>query len=138
VGHPLTDMLQQEMTSLETALSARGYNDPHLMTQILQHETFTLLARGTTQPITDPMRSPPRSQRRRSGALDPGVSVVPPRTPPYEEEDPVAPAHFTSYMSPMASSRTRDVATNLRRLTTQTSLNPSITTPAMRTRFPPF
>jgi len=45
-------MLLAEATSLEEAFRGRRSGDTGLVSRILQHEAFTSLGRGTTQPIS--------------------------------------------------------------------------------------
>ena len=48
----MTSMLLAEATSLEEAFRGRRSGDAGLVSRILQHEAFTSLGRGTTQPIS--------------------------------------------------------------------------------------
>jgi hypothetical protein len=104
-GHPIAEMLRQELSSLEAAVRrhAQGH-DQTLHTELATHEQFVLLGRGTAQPIH--MESP-----HRWGPVGHHVQVS---GSDEEDENPVAPSlplrARTSYLSPTASIRTRRVA----------------------------
>jgi hypothetical protein len=121
-GHPIAEMLRQEIPSLEVAFSRGGTGATHtaLAAQLAAHEHYVLLGRGTSQPI---QLSPPTvaagwgGQHSWRGHMTP---VYSPCGTDDEDDNPVAPAPArrtnTSYLSPTASIGARRVAAAMREL----------------------
>jgi hypothetical protein len=110
-GHPIAEMLRQELPSLDAALHRhrRGL-DQILRTELATHEQFVLLGRGTAQPIAQASwQNRPMVWSMRGGyssdddALsdDPEAPTEPPRT---------LHSARASYLSPTSTRRTRRVA----------------------------
>ncbi len=112
-GQPLLELLQHELPSLAVAIEAattyiRGTNE--YRTQLLQHEAFVGLGRGTSQPMRLPVPEafPLDYDSDVTSVVDgdPDVTPVPRAAPAARANE--------SYLSPMASGTARRVAAQLR------------------------
>lgn len=107
-GQPLHELLRNEIPSLRRALDLRGtgagrYNSRMLQTQLLQHEAFVGLGRGTSLPLQ--MQDPTEDEYYEGGRS------------PIAAGDPHPPVQaHQSYLSPLSSSNARRVAMQLRSL----------------------
>jgi hypothetical protein len=126
-GQPLLELLQHELPSLERAIEAAGtylQRTHDYRTQLLQHEAFVALGRGTSQPMRLPAAegfSPDDDGDAvspiagcASVAGDPATAVT---------RGPAARAN-ASYMSPTASRTTQRVAAQLRGAASQPAAAP--------------
>jgi hypothetical protein len=124
-GHPIAEMLRQELPSLEAALSmGAGATPAALAAQLAAHEHYVLLGRGTSQPIQ--LNLPRAAARRQMAAVYSPCDT----DNEGEDENPTAasapapaPARRanTSYLSPTASIGARRVAAAMRELSQGTS-----------------
>jgi hypothetical protein len=121
-GHPIAEMLRQELPSLEVALTA-VVPPAALAAQLAAHEHYVLLGRGTSQPI---QLSPTNGaagwggQHNWRGRMTP---VYSPCATDDEDENPTeaastgpAPRTRASYLSPTASIGARRVAAAMHEL----------------------
>lgn len=119
-GHPIAEMLRQELPSLEAALSVgAGATPAALAAQLAAHEHYVLLGRGTSQPIQPSL--PSAVAGRYAAAVYSTWDI----DDEGEDENPTtasvpAPASArranTSYLSPTASIGARRVAAAMRDL----------------------
>lgn len=134
-GHPIADMLRQEIPSLEEVFRADcTWGGAALSAQLAAHEHYVRLGRGTSQPI----HVAPAIRQVHLGG--PRIWSMHPSTSPTwggfqeesEEENPEAPppaalrAH-TSYLSPTASTRTRRMAEAMQSATQNPEANVQVT-----------
>jgi Mg-chelatase subunit ChlD len=131
-GQAVAEMLRGEIPSLESALQMRfspaagGRINNYLTTQLLQHEAYTSLGRGTSQPIVP---EPAGARRYVRFGLNANAG-----TDSEDEEDPAAQcappppmAANTSYLSPTSSVHTRRVAMAMRTSSQQEPPPPAVT-----------
>ena len=119
-GHPVAEMLRQEVVSLRAALVMVGRRgvDRELTTHIAAHEQYTLLGRGASQPIQVRAVSPVRmwsAAPRAMWSAGPSVS---------DDENPVGITTMpppTSYLSPTSSQTARRIATRMQVLSVAAS-----------------
>lgn len=101
-GHPITEMLLTELQSLDAAIREATYGvNTQLQSQLLQHEAFTSLGRGTSHGIHS--RAMPDAEETAN-------------------QDPVEPLqanNTVSYMSPTSSRARRQLAATMSALSQQ-------------------
>lgn len=117
-GHPVTEMLKREIPSLVAALEGlrERTGRPELMTRLLQHEAYTSLGRGTSQPIEltphvhwADEEDPDCEEER--GSPSPRASLPVGFTPSGTNLNPQRPQR--SYMSPIASRAQQRIAAEI-------------------------
>jgi hypothetical protein len=120
-GHPIAEMLRQELPSLEAVFSVQaGLPPAALAAQLAAHEHYVLLGRGTSEPIHMNLNATAAGLRYMAPVYSPCASDD-------EDENPIAaseahtssaPARRTnaSYLSPTASIRAHRVAAAMREL----------------------
>lgn len=132
-GHPIAEMLRQELPSLEVAINAAAPSSA-MLTQLAAHQQYVLLGRGTSQPIQMTPPPPPMwgggwGGRGGGGMFYEGIDdneepanlsfteagLGPTETNP-RAPAPRAPRVRGSYLSPVASSGARRVAAAMQEL----------------------
>jgi Mg-chelatase subunit ChlD len=121
-GHTLLELLRGELPSLETAVAAAAANpstNNHLLqTQLLQHEAFVTLGRGSSQPIEEDVPGDDNcSYSSDMTPDDPDVMTRTMNTAPARPSIRRANARHgpnTSYLSPVASRSAQRVAAQFR------------------------
>ena len=124
-GNPVADMIRQEVVSLRAALAmaGRGRLGSEFTTHIAAHEQYTLLGRGSSQPIRVRAYSPPRIWSMTTRHMP---THFPSQTNMDDENE--NPVEFTtqppptSYLSPTASRTTRRIATQMQVLSASQSV----------------
>lgn len=120
-GHPIAEMLRQELPSLEVAINAAAPTSA-MLTQLAAHQQYVLLGRGTSQPIQMTPPPPPAWGWGTYEGVDEDDEPVSPLVGaglgPMDSNPraPRAPRVRGSYLSPVASSGARRVAAAMQEL----------------------
>jgi hypothetical protein len=120
-GQAVAEMLRGEIPSLESALQMRfspaagGRINNYLTTQLLQHEAYTSLGRGTSQPIAPEPAAGARRLVRFGLNANTGTDSEDEEDPAAQCAPPGRPLEAnTSYLSPTSSVHARRVAIAMR------------------------
>ena len=123
VGHPVLEMLQMELASLKNAME--NIQQPEIVSQLIQHEVYTALGRGTSQPIhvfgggvaaalATPLSTLDVSAWNSDDEGEPGDPENLRQTMRRTQGERVLVGRAASYMSPMSSRQQRQVAAAMR------------------------
>jgi hypothetical protein len=126
-GHPILELIQQEIPSLLSALElierecgaaySRRNLSHHLTSQLLQHEAYVALGRGVSHPIRAAAAAADEDvDMTMYAGLGPSGATTPTLEDPIGVRGPNSQNALanTSYMSPLSSTQTRRVAMQLR------------------------